>query len=256
MFKNLQSLVANAVSLHRAVNKSELGKDAFDAWTELELSLSAPAYAVYAATHDAAGLPAAIVDADAVNAARSALAKALRPVVAAVGKVSFAGMEGEALLDVNAYLLDTVAGISWKRGWTYSDEVKAIDDSIRDAKDALSIACKWAEYYALGDNKTEQAKYAEQIAALEGRIAALKASKSDAEKKVNGKVRAYVPQDETEFRKDLEKILLDCICRRHSEDYAAYKAKEAEKKAKRKAKAAENRKAKKDIEKKMAELSK
>ena len=249
MSKIFQNTLSAAVSLHRAMNKSELGKDTFAEWTALVQSVSAPAYAVYAATHDAAGMPSAIVDAESMNAARSALAKSLRPVVAYVGNVSFAGMEGEALLEVNAQLIDLVAGISWKWGWNLSDEVNAITEEISDLSSDLSIAKCWADYYAHGDNEKAKAKYAEQIAVLEGKIAALKVRKSEAAKKENGKVQIAVPQDENGFRKVFENVLNACITRRHAENYAEYMEKLAAKKAKRNAKTAERRKAKKEMEK-------
>lgn len=256
MSKNLfQSTLSTAVSQHRAIKASELGKEEFAKWSELAKSIAAPAYAVHAATHDAAGLPSAMVDADAINAARSTLAKALRPVVAYVGNVSFKGMEGEALLDVNAPMIDAIAAVSWAWGWVYSDEAKGMLDEIADLKGKLTVAAKWAEYYALGDNAEEKAKRAEAVAALEGRIAALKVRLSEVTKKDNGKVQAQLPQDEDGFRKVLENVLNGFIAQRNSADWATYQAELKAKKAKRKARAAENRKERKDIEKKMAEKS-
>lgn len=257
MSKNLfQSTLSTAVSQHRAIKASELGKEEFAKWSALAKSVAAPAYAVHAVTHDAAGLPSAMVNVEAMNAARTALAHALRPVVAYVGNVSFRGAEGEALLDVNAPMIDAIAAVSWAWGWVYSDEAKAIMDELADAKGKLSVAVKWAEYYAIGDNKEEHAKRVETVTALEGQIAALKVRLSEATKKDNGKVQAQLPQDEDGFRKVLENVLNGFIAQRNSADFATYQAELKAKKAKRKARAAENRKERKDIEKKMAELSK
>lgn len=257
MSKNVfQSALSTAVSQHRAIKLSELGKEEFAKWAALAKSVASPAYAVHAATHDAAGLPSAMVNADAINAARTALAHALRPVVAYVGNVSFAGMEGEALLDVNAPMIDAIAAVSWAWGWVYSDEAKGIMDEIADLKGKLSVAVKWVEYYAIGDNKIEHAKRMEVVARLEGRIAALKVRLSEATKKDNGKVQAQLPQDEDAFRKVLENVLNGFIAQRNAADFATYQAELKAKKAKRKARAAENRKERKDIEKKMAESAK
>ena len=188
--KEFQSTLSKSVSLHHAMKVSEMGKSYFDEWTELVEAVREPAYNVFVATHDNAGMPKALSNDEAVNNAYAVLAKALRPVIAYVGNVSFAGMEGEALLEVNRDMLNLVANISWKFGWKYSDEVQEIHDEISDKKDDLSIAKQWFEYYNWnGVDEALKARKAEAVAVIESEIAKLNEQRKKAEDKEDGKVQ-------------------------------------------------------------------
>ena len=253
---NFQQSLSLAVSLHRALKLSDLGKDSFETWESLVADVASAAYSVYACTHDAAGRPAVLVDESAKDAAMHALAKSLRPVVAMVGNVAFKGMEGEALLEVNEALLSLVEGISWVKAWNYSEEVQAIDDELDSLKDDIAAAKWWVEYYSTSDNEAAKAKYAKELTQLEVKKVELQEKRKQATAKEGGKVRTTSPATLSAFRKEFESELMTIVQQQNQTPYAVWQAKEAAKKAKRNARTAERRKAKKQREQEAAKASK
>lgn len=256
--REFQNHLSTAVSLHRVINTKDMSKEHVEVWAKLVSTIAQPAFDVYSATHDAAGMPLAIIDEEAESKARSALAKALRPIVDYVGNVSFKGMEGEALLEVNRQMLDIVASISWKWDWDYSQEVNDIREEMDIVKNDLAIAKAWFEYYNFnGVDETLKAQKQETVNALAKKYAELDELRKAEEKKPNGKVKAKKAQDgdSNAFRVVFESTMNDFINKRHLEDYTEYTTRMKAKKAKKNARTAETRKAKKALQT-QAELDK
>ena len=256
--REFQNHLSTAVAQHRAINTKDMSKEQVEVWAKLVSAVAEPAYAVHSATFNAAGLPIAIIDEEANNKARSALAKALRPIVDYVGNVSFKGMEGEALLEINPQMLDVIAGISWKWGWDYSAEVESIREEMDSVKHDLDIAKAWFEYYNFnGVDETIKTQKQETVNALAKKYAELDELRKIEEKKDNGKVKAQKPHDGDykAFRVVFESTLSSIISKRNLEDYTEYTTRMKAKKAKKNARTAETRKAKKALQT-QAELDK
>lgn len=240
-----QKSLEQAFALHRNMNKSDMGETHYNEWIKLCSMLNASAYDVWADTHDQAGNPIQVVDPEQAKLHNNVMFELLRKVVQTVGEVKFAD-DNTALLEVNAEFAQLVGDASKKIGWNKSEELEEIEDAIYDLKQDLKFAKEDFERYNFNGvaQETKDEKQA-IVTELEVELEKLNTAKKAVEKQDYGKVRAYVPCTDSEFRKNFETLIHNMVEGQNATPFAVYRAKKEEQRKARRART----KAKKDARK-------
>ena len=240
-----QRSLEQAFALHRNMSKSDMGETHYIEWTKLCSMLNSSAYDVWADTHDQAGRPIPVVDTEQAKLHNDVLFELLRKVAKTVGEVQFADTNS-ALLEVCDKFAQLTSDASKKLGYKKSDELEDIEESIYDLKQDLKFAQEDFERYNFNgvSEETKDEKWA-VVVDLQTKMDSLKEQKKAAEKQNYGKVRAYVPCTDSEFRKNFETLIHEMIDDQNAVSFAEYRAKKEERRKARRART----KAKKDAHK-------
>lgn len=228
---NIQTALVNNAPHAKSIKADHVGKETFKTWKKNVESVQVAAFEVYRLTHDFAGRDIQAEDSEALKNANTALAGAIKAVLAMVGHGMTADNKEFKIL-CNPELMALAVNFSNKDGYIRSEEAE-------EAKTAHDIAaanltyCK-KQYELVNVNGANPARVEQALAAItaaEAEEAATKSKQEELESQPWGKVKGRVQSGDSAFRASFEKALADILNDTKQKTLAELKAIAAARKA-------------------------